>query len=416
MTIYRYTFSALLLAALLIAPLARGEAPPGWIVAGDHPKDFDFSVDAHESYEQHPSALIAARPGILSNGFGTLMQSIDAEHYRGSRLSLSGYLKTQDAGRAQLWMRVDGEHRQVLGFDNMDDRPVVGTTAWSRYQIVLDVPPDSRDIAFGFLLLQKGKVWGGNFKLDKVDNATALTSSTPAKLPAEPANLDFTGSATRPPTVAVPSYKPQTVRVYDLYRDEHREDSVSERERIQGTDIVGGQFYRSDEYNLCGMHAVGTAKNEGGPDLRWELKLSVMIQNGKRVAGIAAGSFTLPHTKTPVPRPAIARLEIQLEGEPNPAVADLITRNADHGVAGTFPEAYAEKLFDALDAGKPFILNLRLDSGENESVLMKSPANQLYPSSNFRGGGAPMKRCLASLKAATDAGLRNRVIELEHPG
>jgi hypothetical protein len=117
-----------------------------------------------------------------------------------------------------------------------------------------------------------------------------------------------------------------------------------------------------------------------------------------------------------VPRPAIARLEIQLEGEPNPAVADLITRNADHGVAGTFPEAYAEKLFDALDAGKPFILNLRLDSGENESVLMKSPANQLYPSSNFRGGGAPMKRCLASLKAATDAGLRNRVIELEHPG
>jgi hypothetical protein len=64
----------------------------------------------------------------------------------------------------------------------------------TRYEIVLDVPADSTDIAFGFFLAQgRGKVWGDSFKFEKVDSTvtvTALPSVTPAR-PKDPINIDF---------------------------------------------------------------------------------------------------------------------------------------------------------------------------------------------------------------------------------
>jgi hypothetical protein len=75
-------------------------------------------------------------------------------------------------------MRVDGPGKKLLALDNMDDRPAVGTTDWKRYDIVLDVPYDSVDIAFGFLLEPPGKVWGDNFKLEKVDESVPVTAGS----------------------------------------------------------------------------------------------------------------------------------------------------------------------------------------------------------------------------------------------
>ncbi|HEY2780312.1 MAG TPA: hypothetical protein VGI90_06045 [Steroidobacteraceae bacterium] len=183
--------AALCLLGLGAIATSRAEAPSGWFVAGSAPKDFEFSRDSSEAWQGHNSALIAAKPGVVSNGFGTLMQAISAENYRGGRWRLSGYLKTSDAARAQMWMRVDATDRKVVSFDNMDDRPITGTTDWTRYEIVLNVPADSVDVAFGFLLMQRGQVWGSNFKLEKADASVPVTSKAPAALPKEPLNLDF---------------------------------------------------------------------------------------------------------------------------------------------------------------------------------------------------------------------------------
>jgi hypothetical protein len=186
---------ALCLSSLGATATIRAEIPTGWIVAGNAPKDFEFSRDSNEAWQGHNSALIAAKPGVVSNGFGTLMQTISAESYRGGRWRLSGYLKTRDAVRAQMWMRVDAADRNVVSFDNMDDRPIAGTTDWTRYEIVLNVPSNSSDVAFGFLLTQSGKVWGSNFKLEKADASIHVTSAAPALLPKEPRNLDFAATA-----------------------------------------------------------------------------------------------------------------------------------------------------------------------------------------------------------------------------
>jgi erythromycin esterase len=64
---------------------------------------------------------------------------------------------------AGVWMRVDGPDTpktgKSLGFDNMQNRPITGTSDWTRYDIVLDVPTDATAIAFGIRLSGKGQVW-----------------------------------------------------------------------------------------------------------------------------------------------------------------------------------------------------------------------------------------------------------------
>ena len=185
----------LMVAALALALVGAGSVmakiPAGWIIAGSNPNDYEFSRDGTASASGKWSASIDAKSG--ANGFGTLMQMIDADNYRGGRWKLTGYLRTNDAIRAQMFMRVEGPDRKVVSFDNMDSRPVTGTSGWTRYEIVLDVPADSVDIAFGFLLAQGGTVWGDNFSLEKVDSTVPVTSTTTSasSRPKEPVNTDF---------------------------------------------------------------------------------------------------------------------------------------------------------------------------------------------------------------------------------
>lgn len=170
--------------------LARAAAPSGWTIAGSAPTHYVFALEASSPVKQSKSALIAAKPGATRNGFGTLMQMISAGNYRGSRVMFSGDLRTQRAGRAQMWMRVDGAYHQVLAFDNMSSRPIKGTTRWKRYDVVLNVPKNSVAIAFGFLLGGPGKVWAADFRLKKVGDAVPTTSTDPV-LHRTPRNLNF---------------------------------------------------------------------------------------------------------------------------------------------------------------------------------------------------------------------------------
>src|SRR5262249_54842834 len=104
------------------------------------------------------SGFIKAK-GDDSKGFATLMQSFRANDYRGKRLRLSGHVKARQIDKwAGLWMRIDGETK-ILGFDNMQDRPIKGTSDWRKQEIVLDVPEDSINIRFGILLIGKGQAW-----------------------------------------------------------------------------------------------------------------------------------------------------------------------------------------------------------------------------------------------------------------
>jgi hypothetical protein len=72
-------------------------------------------------------------------------------------------------------MRVVGENGNLLGFGNMENRPITGTTDWTKYQIVMDVSHDSANIAFGALLVGDGWIWCDTFEFETVETNTPTT-------------------------------------------------------------------------------------------------------------------------------------------------------------------------------------------------------------------------------------------------
>ncbi|SDF64839.1 hypothetical protein [Dyella sp. 333MFSha] len=178
------------LAALALTSIANAATlPNGWHVAGSSPRDYDMGTAQAPNVRDGWQAFIHARPG--ANGFGTLMQTIDATAYRGKRVRLTGALRTQNADKAQMWMRIDGTSSKLLGFDNMDRHPLRGTSDWTPCSIVLDVPDAATAIAFGFLLDGKGGVDARPFKLDVVGNDVPTTGMDHPNLPPAPVNLGF---------------------------------------------------------------------------------------------------------------------------------------------------------------------------------------------------------------------------------
>ncbi|NOJ72554.1 helix-turn-helix transcriptional regulator [Paenibacillus alvei] len=169
-------------------------APPGWTITGVYPNQYRVSVDRVHVHRGRASGTIRAKEVADPRGFCTLMQMIKAGKYAGQRLRLSGFLKTDGVkGWAGMWMRVDAKDEVPINFDNMDERPIVGTTEWSPYEVVLDIAPYAEVIAFGVLLSGSGQVWMDGIRLDMVDDSVPTTGGLAAdnKMPDEPVNLDF---------------------------------------------------------------------------------------------------------------------------------------------------------------------------------------------------------------------------------
>ena len=184
----RTRFPVLVAVGILLPALASSATPAGWFLAGNDPASFQISRDPAATHEGKKSATLESTR--VPKGFGTLMQSFDAKDYRGKRLRLSAWVKANAVKDwAGVWMRVDGPDMKSLSFDNMQSRPIKGTKGWARYDVVLDVPENAVQIAFGILLSGEGKVWIADIAFQPVDKSVPVTSST-AMNPA-PKNLDF---------------------------------------------------------------------------------------------------------------------------------------------------------------------------------------------------------------------------------
>jgi hypothetical protein len=105
------------------------KVPIGWFSGGSYSDDYDYGVDREKAYEGHASGYIYSRQN--PRGFGALMQTFKANRYLGKRLRLSSYIKTLNVVHwAGMWMRVDGPDSEVLGLDNMQNRPIRGSVEW----------------------------------------------------------------------------------------------------------------------------------------------------------------------------------------------------------------------------------------------------------------------------------------------
>lgn len=179
--------------------------PKGWIASGSAPDLYEMGIDP--SLAGSPAVIrskFAADDHVwrsAGKGFGTMMQSVLADPFRGKRLRLRAELKSEDIdGAGTIWMRIDRAPGETLRFDNMEQRStngvLKGTADWTSREVVLDAPQEASSIHFGFYLRGRGQVWARRFDLAEVGEVVAATSTWQTFLD-RPTNLDFKDSEPR---------------------------------------------------------------------------------------------------------------------------------------------------------------------------------------------------------------------------
>ena len=181
----------------LIIIFSSFDLPAGWFKAGSKPKSYKMGIDKGAGKDGRNAATIKSKSGKI-DGFGTLMQFSLPDKYRGKRVRMTGFLKTDKVSDwAGLWFRVDKKGFGSIAFDNMKngttDRSVKGTTEWTKYEIVLDVSQEATGLAYGALLSGTGQIWFDDINFEMVSDSIPVTGIEKQNLKKsnDPVNLDF---------------------------------------------------------------------------------------------------------------------------------------------------------------------------------------------------------------------------------
>jgi hypothetical protein len=175
--------------------------PKGWEKLGTNQVSYKVGVDNQISQHGQKSAFIESIDEIHI-GFCTLKQICSGEYFKGKRVKMTGYIKSQGTlDTVNMWARVDNLGAKLtIDFDNMNNRPIIGTKDWKKYEIVFDVPNAKCAICYGNMLSGVGKTWFDNVSLEIVDKSVRTTAyplfaSWPSyaydMIPEKPINLDF---------------------------------------------------------------------------------------------------------------------------------------------------------------------------------------------------------------------------------
>jgi erythromycin esterase-like protein len=101
------------------------------------------------------------------NGFAVATARLPLQAVAGKRLSLSGYIRSQDIadGYAGLWVRADGA-KGAVAFGDMHNKGVTGTSPWTRYEVSIDVPANATAVLFGAVQTGTGAAWVDSLQIE----------------------------------------------------------------------------------------------------------------------------------------------------------------------------------------------------------------------------------------------------------
>lgn len=186
------TVKIVLLVFVLAGAMAFDE-PVGWAKRGSMPESYDMGVEKGAGLNGSDAATIKSKKKKIE-GFGTLLQTCSADSFRGKRVRMSGYMRTEHVTSwASFWLRVDKDSAKrvvTVAFDNMNERSLKGTTNWTKCDIVLDIPADATKFTYGAMLNGTGQIWFDDLSFSAVDTSVPTTGNY-RKTTHAPKNLDF---------------------------------------------------------------------------------------------------------------------------------------------------------------------------------------------------------------------------------
>lgn len=168
----------------------------GWQFTGTDLDKYDLSKDFNITNQSSFSIKVESKTDNIdpSMDFANLMQTFQAKHFIGKRMRFSAFAKGENiTGWSGLWMRIDDDSYNMLGFDNMSNRPIIGTTSWNHYACVLDIPSMSKNVNIGLILAGSGRVWLDSCKFEEVDKSVSITDirEPDDDIPEMPINLEL---------------------------------------------------------------------------------------------------------------------------------------------------------------------------------------------------------------------------------
>ncbi len=180
-------YSCLLLILLFI--ITSFDTPKGWHKDGTDPDAYSAGMEPGSGVSGSKAGTIQSVRGRIT-GYCSLVQSFKPGRYRNKKIRLSGYMKSWDVEKyAGFFLRIDGQPTEgALAFDNMEDRPIKGTTDWTKYEITLYVSDNAQEIVIGAILNGHGKIWFDNIHIDVIDEPTDKKGTIIYK---GPVNLNF---------------------------------------------------------------------------------------------------------------------------------------------------------------------------------------------------------------------------------
>jgi hypothetical protein len=187
---YKVLVAAALAAVVVQASALDESLPSPWFKNGQQPALDACKAGVDTDLEKRGTRNITLRceeaPG---GGFVGVMQNFAASDYLGKRLRFSALVKVEGVEDwAGLWMRVDDKDKPSAAFDNMQNRPIKGSSDWTPYSVVLDASPNAQGVFFGVILIGQGQVWVSDLRLEVVAEYVMPTSRT---LQSRPGNLEL---------------------------------------------------------------------------------------------------------------------------------------------------------------------------------------------------------------------------------
>jgi len=134
-----------------------GEVPKNWYVGTN-----GYEVKAVSDKSRNGEYCLSIK-SLNSNPdlFGVSTMNPPIDNFKDKNIELRGWIKTENVvdGYAGFWFRVDGPDRSLLGFDNMNDRGVIGSSDWRQFSINMKIDSSLLSISFGCMLTGKGQAW-----------------------------------------------------------------------------------------------------------------------------------------------------------------------------------------------------------------------------------------------------------------
>jgi C-terminal processing protease CtpA/Prc len=141
----------------------KSKLPDNWFRWGT--ADYIIKTDTIEHHSGKASLLLELDGAKTGNSFGCCAYKIPAA-LAGKQIELRAYMKLQNVanGPIGLLLRIDGQNG-TLGFDNMQQRNIQGTSDWQMYSVEIPFPEDAETIYAGAILSGTGKLWVDDFQI-----------------------------------------------------------------------------------------------------------------------------------------------------------------------------------------------------------------------------------------------------------